>query len=64
MFVEEHDDVLLGLEVGGCEDREVWLISCGTEGNPNLFEAKIGETVIDFGTNCFCRNLSWELIHR
>jgi hypothetical protein len=59
VFVEEDDDSLFGLDVGGDEDWEVGLGFFGVEGQTNLVETERGEAIGDDGADCFCLEVSY-----
>jgi len=58
MLVEEDNDPLLGLEVGGCEDGEVGFGFCGSEREADLLKTKFDEPVGDDIANCFYMKVS------
>lgn len=47
VFVEEDDDPLLGLEVGGDKDGQVWFSFASAEGKSDDLKAKVDEAIGD-----------------
>jgi hypothetical protein len=59
VLVEEDDDSLLSLDVGGDEDGEVGLGFFGTEGETDLVEVEGSEAVGNDVADCFCEEVSF-----